>query len=71
MGAEKYRIRFETKDGCLIVNRSTSSFVDASYLRTDRMFLSSILNNEARSKGVRVVSHEIRETELFAIVDWL
>lgn len=68
---EKYRIRFETRDGCLIVNRGTSSFVDADFLRKDRMFLSSILNNESRAKGVRVVTYEIRKTELFAIVEWL
>ena len=68
----KFRVRFETKDGSLIMNRPAERdyYVDR-YGRPLLDFLELSLGRDAREKGVKVVSWTLTKEALVAIVDWL
>lgn len=68
-----YRIKMETRDGCLIMDRMT----DKSWFWSDRRhdwmkdMIDIHLKRDAIERGVKVISHELKPDGVYAIVDWL
>jgi hypothetical protein len=63
-----FRIIFKTKDGSLIMDRKTDSHWFDGY---DKTFLIKVMNDDARIRGVRVVSHTREKNTATAIVEYL
>lgn len=62
----EFRIRLETKDGCLVQNRKG----DGSYY-DDPKFVTAMLTRDCCENGVRLLSYEKTETGIVGIVEWL
>lgn len=67
---DAYRVRFETADGCLVMNRRASYWVYDSF-KTDPAFLKMTLEADSREHGVRVISYTYDAVSLKAIVAFL
>ena len=67
-----FRIVFKTKDGILVKNRQADLGTWFPFGKLDKEFADQILANEAREKGVRIVSYKATVREgVEAIVEWL
>ncbi len=65
-----HRMRYQTADGSLVVNREISDDMWPTYQK-DAEFRDSMLKHESRTKGVKVLSWSIVGNDFVAIVAWL
>lgn len=65
-----FRVRLETKDGCLIQNRHSDIGWFKIWGRWNDKMIRIHLSKDCREKGVELVSYRVDDTGIYGIVKW-
>ena len=72
-GKKNFRIKMETRDGCLIMDRLTDKFWfwNERYREWIDDMIEIHLKRDANERGVKIVKKELKPDGIYAVVDWL